>query len=303
MTDHARPVVVGIDGTAAGLEALAAGRELAALLGAPLVLGAVCGWETGGRVIGGFVWPIESEAGRWLAEAAETSGETEATRKVMLSTSPAHGLVALAESTHAQLLVLGSSHHNAWDRLFGGSTVRGVVHGAPCAVAVIPRGGKRLAGDFAAGVTEGAESLEALAFAARLAAAAGAPLRVFTAVHVASPANPMFAATGTSYHEWREARRRCAQRVAHEAIAAVAPGAGVTTAVMEGDPVARLGEASGEVGLLVVGSRRYGPLRSVLLGSVSGGLLERAACPLIVVPRGVDAAQPDGRARPSAQAR
>jgi nucleotide-binding universal stress UspA family protein len=38
--------------------------------------------------------------------------------------------------------------------------------------------------------------------------------------------------------------------------------------------------------LLVCGSRGCGPLRRVLLGGVSSRLLRRAACPLMVIPRG-----------------
>jgi nucleotide-binding universal stress UspA family protein len=41
--------------------------------------------------------------------------------------------------------------------------------------------------------------------------------------------------------------------------------------------------------VLVVGSRRFGPLRSALLGGVSSPLIERAACPVVIVPRGVRA--------------
>jgi nucleotide-binding universal stress UspA family protein len=39
--------------------------------------------------------------------------------------------------------------------------------------------------------------------------------------------------------------------------------------------------------LLVLGSRGYGPLRRVLLGSVSTALVRSAPCPLIVTPRGM----------------
>jgi hypothetical protein len=41
--------------------------------------------------------------------------------------------------------------------------------------------------------------------------------------------------------------------------------------------------------LLVCGSRGYGPLRAVLLGSVSRVVTSAAACPVIVLPRGVRA--------------
>ena len=51
-------------------------------------------------------------------------------------------------------------------------------------------------------------------------------------------------------------------------------------------PVAALTEASAGLDLLVCGSRGYGPLRSVLLGSVSRRLSHVARCPLLIVPRG-----------------
>jgi nucleotide-binding universal stress UspA family protein len=41
-----------------------------------------------------------------------------------------------------------------------------------------------------------------------------------------------------------------------------------------------------EVDLLVCGSRGYGPMRRVLLGGVLRKLIRRAACPVVVVPRG-----------------
>ena len=41
-----------------------------------------------------------------------------------------------------------------------------------------------------------------------------------------------------------------------------------------------------EVDLLVCGSRGRGPLGRVVLGSVSAGVLRKARCPVLVVPRG-----------------
>jgi nucleotide-binding universal stress UspA family protein len=54
--------------------------------------------------------------------------------------------------------------------------------------------------------------------------------------------------------------------------------------------VVALEQFSHDVDLLVCGSRGYGPIGSVLLGGVSRRLLHRAACPVIVVPRGTERA-------------
>jgi nucleotide-binding universal stress UspA family protein len=46
-----------------------------------------------------------------------------------------------------------------------------------------------------------------------------------------------------------------------------------------------LAEQSRELDLLVCGSRGYGALKSVLLGSVTRALAHSCACPLYIVPR------------------
>jgi nucleotide-binding universal stress UspA family protein len=59
-----------------------------------------------------------------------------------------------------------------------------------------------------------------------------------------------------------------------------------TPTLLAGEPARALAEHSRGLDLLVVGSRRYGPLRAVLLGGVSGRVIRSAACPVVVVPRG-----------------
>jgi nucleotide-binding universal stress UspA family protein len=63
-------------------------------------------------------------------------------------------------------------------------------------------------------------------------------------------------------------------------------GVGTECEVIEGDPAEALAEQGSNLDLLVVGSRGYGPLRRVLLGGVSGHVIQHAPCPVIVVPRG-----------------
>jgi nucleotide-binding universal stress UspA family protein len=68
----------------------------------------------------------------------------------------------------------------------------------------------------------------------------------------------------------------------------------VESEILEGDPVQRLAESSAGLAVLVLGSRGYGPVRSVLLGSVSSGVARTAACPVLIVPPGVEPVTQDG---------
>jgi nucleotide-binding universal stress UspA family protein len=67
-----------------------------------------------------------------------------------------------------------------------------------------------------------------------------------------------------------------------------------TEAVMkDGDPAEVLAAQADELDFLVLGSRGYGPIRRALLGGVSAEVMRTAPCPVIVVPRGSVAAEPD----------
>ena len=55
--------------------------------------------------------------------------------------------------------------------------------------------------------------------------------------------------------------------------------------VVAGDPARELILASGAVDLLVLGSRRWGPVRRLALGSTSERVIRRATCPVLVPPR------------------
>jgi nucleotide-binding universal stress UspA family protein len=267
---YTRPVVVGIDGTSSGLEALSLGSALAVLTGAPLVLGAVYGFETMTSAFGAPAWPPHEEADKWLKEAEQRLGDAVPWRSVTTEAGTiSHGLARIAEEEDAAILVLGSSRHGPVGRVTTGTGVARVVHGSPCAVAVVPHGWHLQPDDkaltFGVAFDDGPEAREALVLAARLAEAPHASLRILTAVQLLSPA--------------------------HEAAAGI-PGAEVD--VLHGDPVPCLAEASSTLDLLVVGSRRYGPLKSTLLGGVSSSLVEHAHCPVLIVPRGVHAADTAG---------
>lgn len=58
-----------------------------------------------------------------------------------------------------------------------------------------------------------------------------------------------------------------------------------TVIVRRGEPAPRLRELSAGVGLLVLGSRGYGPVRRMLLGSTSDAVVEDAGCSVLVLTR------------------
>jgi nucleotide-binding universal stress UspA family protein len=86
--------------------------------------------------------------------------------------------------------------------------------------------------------------------------------------------------------EWRGAVAEEEQRLLDEIRAATrAIDAQVSAEVLRGRPADALLALSGDVDLLVIGSRRWGPTARVLLGSTGEALLHDAACPVLTVPR------------------
>lgn len=176
-------VLVGIDGSASGLDALALGRTLAGLTGVPLVLGAVHGYETLASLFGGPGWPTPEDSWQWLRRASLELGGDERFRLVTIDAdSVAHGLAALADREDARLIVIGTSARSAAGQLRAGTGARRVVHAAGCPVAVAPPGWRAWTHAahpvFGIGTNGAGEAPAALAWAGTLAAAAGAALNV-----------------------------------------------------------------------------------------------------------------------------
>jgi len=125
------------------------------------------------------------------------------------------------------------------------------------------------------------ESRVALDGARRLARRAGAHLRIITvhpriAFGVVSPSGiPVESAT--------QALEREQRRLLDEAVAA--PDLSVEGVFEVGRPVDVLVEASRDLDLLVAGSRGYGPVGAVLLGSTTHDLARMAHSPMLITPR------------------
>ena len=185
------------------------------------------------------------------------------------------GIQALATDRGVDLIVLGSPHHGPIGRVLLGSTAETVVAGAPCAVAIAPRRFRRHAaldpqviGVAFDGSSESAAALDA---GVDLARAAGARLRVIAVEPTV----------------WSRPIRRQGPVAAElaRACAALPDDIEIESIVLHGDPAHKLKEETERLGLLVCGSRARGPLRRVMLGSVSSAVTRSAACPVVVVPR------------------
>ena len=97
-----------------------------------------------------------------------------------------------------------------------------------------------------------------------------------------------------------EARRKVQEHV-HAQVTEVVKGfepalraVPVETIALTGPPTVVLVDQARDAGLLVVGHRGRGGVRSVLLGSVGLGVVLRAPCPVTVVPMGERADDSDG---------
>jgi nucleotide-binding universal stress UspA family protein len=271
-----RKIVIGYDGGNAAEDALA----LAQVIGpdTQLVL-------TGVFPQGPFVDHQQDPAfTRTIESAAERVGARADTRT---STSPAHGIHDAAAQYSADLIVVGSSHGAEPRRMVAGEVGAQLLQGAPCAVTVAPAGWRHhgvILEKIGVALDGGGESREALHAAVELARATGAELRLVT---VAASGASAFGwgygvfAVETGMQDAYESHLREASRLVPDDVA-------VTSEVLAGGPVWDvLGRESEHVDLLCIGSRGYGPVRRVLVGSVSAELMEHAGCPVLVVPRGI----------------
>ena len=297
-------IVAGFDDSPSGFDAVALGRQLATAADARLVVAHVY-LEAAGAI--DIVPPAEIVEHRREAalEHAERAGFVldgfHRWEPVAYAAEPAaRGLHEVAERAGAELIVVGSTHRHGLGRVLPGSTGERLLHGSSRPIAIAPAGWRSDAlRTIGAGFDGSPESHAAVAAAATLAAGCGASLRVLGVFEAPHPANPVYAVTSHGYgeimRELREDRRSRLDRAVEHLPATVA----AEGEVLDGRPAEMLAEASGDLDLLVIGSRGYGALRATLVGSVAHELATRARCPLMLVPRGIQNPL-EGLARPAA---
>jgi nucleotide-binding universal stress UspA family protein len=132
------------------------------------------------------------------------------------------------------------------------------------------------------------ESRVALAEAAALAEGGVADIRVLM---VADPHTAASARADAGGDDWLLGHRALADRYLRTVTERLSPRVSARGSVLEGQVAPALASAARaeQLDLLVVGSRRRGPIKRVMLGSASHALLGDPPCALLVCPRGVTA--------------
>jgi nucleotide-binding universal stress UspA family protein len=286
-------VIVGVDGSERSIDALA----LADLLGPALGRDVVMAYVHPFKQLSSMFAPGEYE--RLVREVAESTFDQARTHlrsvqephmQLVSDSSPAAGLHTLAEREQAALIVIGSSHRTRSGRVLLGGTGERLLAGAPAAVAVAPAGYAGAAQRIqllGSGFDGSSESYRALVWAAELARATSARLRVLSVYERTLPA-ALAVGPGLRTASINDVLRRRRGEELAGAVSRLASGIDVTQRLLDGNAELLLASESSELDLLVVGSRGYGPLRAALLGSVSSALVRSAQSPLVVVPRGTD---------------
>ena len=257
------PIVVAVDGSERDADALRLGGGVADLLHAPVVVAHAHAYGSVGDLLG------EAEHQQVLRSLAErvsdqagahlSGGKT--VMRLLADPSPARALHRLADDQRAAMIVVGASERG---------------RSASSARAARPSGSSRAAG----APSPPAEA--ALAHASTLAIAARARLRVISAYEPIAFGHLVPAPTA-DLASVNEARRAALTRRVNDAVSGI-ENLEVESVLLDGDAGDALAKHSESLDLLVVGSRGYGPLQSVLLGGVSGHVIRTAACPVLVCP-------------------
>ena len=278
-------IVVGIDGSDSGDDALAFARALAEVLGVGLILTHAYGPDE------------DRAAARAILEARRPAlRDIDVELGSFADPSAARARQRVAAARRAGLVVVGPSHRAGLGRIVPGSTGQQLVHDTPRAVAVVPRGWRPRAehpfGHVGCAYDGSPEAEAALDTAVTLTQELGGRLDVMRAFWSPAPTG----AAGIAIAADLEAR---GQAGLGRVVQALPADVHAHARVMLNDPARALVARSHELDLLVVGSRAYTPLRSVWAGSVARQVLNEAACPVIVVPRGV---RPELTGRPRLRA-
>jgi nucleotide-binding universal stress UspA family protein len=172
-------------------------------------------------------------------------------------------------------MVVGTPHRGALARIALGSTTDRVLSGAPCPVAVAPRGFRDQVGTperIGVAFVDTPGGWAALRAGAAIARHTGAGLIVYT----------------VTKRDIREASRDRAKVAVERAIAAHARDIHSEARVLTSGGTDALVSESHNLDFLVRGFRGHGPMRTPTAFGPPSTLARQVACPFVVVPAAVD---------------
>ena len=271
--------LVGVDGRQGGRDAIALASEMVGHGGKITLLHVHDGLlRPTHAVTPGMVEEEREAAGRLLEQESRTARVSARLLEVE-SLHPGRALHERAEEQRADLIVVGSCRRGAFGRAMLGDDTRAALNGAPCAIAVAALGyatHPQLA-RIGVGYDQSPESKAALDAARELGAAKGATVRALEVISIPSQAYAGFispAAVEDIDADVKQADERLSKQL--DGVQAKAVW-GLT-----GEELAAFGD---ELDLLVVGSRSFGPIKRLILGSTADYLERHARCSLLVLPR------------------
>ena len=290
-------IIVGVDGRQGGRDALALAARLASLFDGELVAVHAYPYDvftSRGRTPD-FETIMHGNAEDLLTEELERT-YVAAHTAAMPDGSPGRALHLAAKRHHGSLIVVGSAHRGPIGRVLAGDVTMGTLHGAECPVIVAPRGfaerGSALQ-TIGVGFDGTPESRAATELARDLAKAASARLKVVRVLEPPSPGGPALGYDA----DWAQRAEERREEVQAELDALLAELGDIAAGeIVVGDPATELAYAGNKLDLLVTGSRGYGPVRRLMLGSTSTRLVRETPCPVLVLTRGAEAETEDAAA-------
>lgn len=283
-----RPLIVGVDGSEPGMQALDWAADEAARRGAGLRILHASRWERyeghapslglgreGGRQLAEHIVAQAAERARKRAPGVVTSAQV----------TPSDPVGALVEASRdAALIVVGSRGHGTFAGLLLGSVSLPVAARAEAPTVVVRGHDKNVQGGFdeiVLGLGDPERASAPVEFALREAEQRGAGLLALRAWRCPAHEVPDYPTDDIGAHRVRAENELTA--ALHEAHAAHA-GVPLREAPREGNARDLLVEASALGDLLVVGARRRRSGVGLQLGPVGHAVLHHSACPVAVVP-------------------
>ena len=285
-----RTVVIAHDGSRGSDTALEWGLRLARRHRAPVRIVRAFEPSTyeiglGGGYTAGAVADLREAAERETAAArdrAMAENPDLAITSVLTVGNPERLLVDMSE--HADTIVLGSRGAGAFHTLLAGSTTMHVASHAHCTVIAVPREASGPGSGVVVGVDGSPVSEAAVAYAFAQASDLRQPL---VAVHSwTDPVTSSVLGAALPLVHDPVAYAQDQEVLLAESLAGWSekfPDVPVDRRVVHGPAVPSLVKVAEGASMLVVGCRGRGAAASILLGSVSHGVLHLATCPVAVV--------------------